>query len=74
MIPSYHPELYDDCRDAFGGFSAAGLRSLLGGASSDLNLGDLADDDVRAVVKLVCLGLAMGFIEDWGDLPPIRAN
>ena len=55
---SYSPELYADCRDAFGSISPAGLRRLLAG--SDTELGELTDDDVRGLLKMVCLMLATG--------------
>ena len=55
---SYSPELYADCRDAFGSISPAGLRRLLAG--TDTELGELTDDDVRGLLKMVCLMLATG--------------
>ncbi len=61
----YSSELYDDCRDAFGGLSPTALRSLL---ASEEELSRLSDDDLRAVAKMGCLFIAVtGGDTDWLD-------
>ena len=37
----YSPELYDDCLDAFGSFSAGGLRSVFASSGAMAELGEL---------------------------------
>ena len=56
----YSPELYDDCRDAFGSISPAGLRQLWAESGDVAELGALSDDDVRGILKIACLMFATG--------------
>ena len=70
-MSSYHPELYDDCRDAFSGFSVSLIRRVLGEATENresLDLAQMSDDDVRRLIRITCLGLAMGLSDSWADL------
>ena len=67
---TYSPELYDDCRDAFGSISAAGLRQLWAETGDAAELGKLTDDDVRGILKVACLMMATGTDIPWGDLVP----
>ena len=67
---SYSPELYDDCRDAFGSISPAGLRRIWASSGDSAELGELTDDDVRGLLKLGCLMFAAGADIPWGDLVP----
>ena len=60
----YSPDLYDDCRDAFGSISAAGFRQIMAESGDAGELGRLTDDDLRGILKFFCLFVAMG-----GDLP-----
>ena len=64
-LPAYSPELYDDCRDAFGSISPAGLRRLWAASGDASALGEMTDDDVRGLLKLGCLVIATGA----GDIP-----
>ena len=61
--------MYDDCRDAFGSISPAGLRRILAASGDAAELGELTDDDVRGMVKLFCL-MAAAHIIPWDDLAP----
>ena len=67
---TYSPELYDDCRDAFGSISPAGLRQLWAETGDAAELGKLTDDDVRGILKVACLMMATGTDIPWGDLVP----
>ena len=67
---TYSPELYDDCRDAFGSISAAGLRQIWAETGDAAELGKLTDDDVRGILKVACLMMATGTDIPWGDLVP----
>ena len=67
---TYSPELYDDCRDAFGSISPAGLRQLWAETGDAAELGKLTDDDVRGILKVACLLMATGSDIPWGDLVP----
>ena len=70
--PVYSPEMYDDCRDAFGSISASGLRQIFAtsGDSDGINLGGLTDDDIRGLLKMGCLMMAAGGVPPWGDDTP----
>ncbi len=60
---AYSPELYDDCRDAFGSFSVASLRRMMATSGDVAELGELGvltDDDVRSLLKMACLVMASG--------------
>ena len=65
---AYSPEAYDDCRDAFNSFSPAALRQMLAASGDEAELGELTEDDVRAMLELGCLAIAMGADTLWGDL------
>ena len=68
---AYSAELYDDCRDAFDSISVAALRQLWASSLNvaDLSeLGGLADDDVRGMLKIACLVWTTGDEAPWGDL------
>ena len=56
----YSGEMYDDCRDAFGSISAAGLRLLWKDELTGAELASLTDGDLRGLVKLGCLSIAAG--------------
>ena len=62
--------MYDDCRDAFGSITPAGLRRLLAMSGDAAELGELTDDDVRGMLKLACLFIATGADIPWDDLVP----
>ena len=68
--PAYSPELYDDCRDAFGSISPAGLRRAWAASGDAAQLGELTDDDMRGIAKVGCLLFATGADAPWGDLVP----
>lgn len=74
VAPKYSPEMYDDCRDAFGGISAAGWRQLI----DDQELAKLTDDDVRALFKVMCLMMAASdvdlFQEFFDDALPLSTQ
>lgn len=74
----YSPELYDDCRNAFGSFSAAGLRRMLAMSGGAAELGELTDGDIGGFIMLACLFLAAGGdVSPWGDVfetPPGRSE
>lgn len=59
---AYSSELYDDCRDAFGSLSIAALRQMLfaGDDSPPVSLSGLTDNDIRSVLKMACLIMALG--------------
>ena len=61
--------MYDDCRDAFGSISPAGLRRLWAASGDTAELAELTDDDVRGMIKLGCLMIAAGL--PWDDLVPL---
>ena len=63
----YSPELYDDCRDAFGSISAAGFRQIMAESGDAGELGRLTDDDLRGILKFFCLFVAMGEDLPWDD-------
>ena len=67
---TYSPELYDDCRDAFGSISPSGLRQIWAETGDAAELGKLTDDDVRGILKVACLMMATGTDIPWGDLVP----
>ena len=68
---AYSPEMYDDCLDAFGSISPAGLRRVWASSGDAAELGELTDDDVRGMLKLGCLMMAAGADIPWGgDLVP----
>ena len=67
---TYSPELYDDCRDAFGSISPAGLRQIWAETGDAAELGKLTDDDVRGILKVACLLMATGSDIPWGELVP----
>ncbi len=56
----YSGELYDDCREAFGSISPAGLRRLMAKSGDVTDLGELTDDDVRGLLRVACLMIAIG--------------
>ena len=62
----YSPEMYDDCRDAFGSISPAGMRQFLGTA---VDLRAWTDDDLRGWLKMVCVALASGAVpwDEWSE-------
>ena len=63
----YSPELYDDCRDAFGSMSPAGWRQLLQ-SWGETELGPLTDDDLHGLLRFFCLMLAIGADDiPWAD-------
>ena len=74
VAPKYSPEMYDDCRDAFGGISAAGWRQLM----DDEDLARLTDDDVRALFRVMCLMMAASdvdlFQEFFDDALPLSSQ
>lgn len=66
---SYSSEMYDDCRDAFGQLSIAVLRALI---ADSREFATLPDDDVRAMMRVICFTLAAGerspFQDFWDGL------
>ena len=65
---TYSAELYDDCNQAFGSFSSAGLRSFLVASGDSGDLLGLTDSDLQAVFRLGCLVLAMGGEVPWAEI------
>ena len=68
-IASYSPELYDDCREAYGSFGPSGLRLMWEQAGESSELAGLSDEDVRGLFRLMCLTLATSGGTVWNDLP-----
>ena len=64
--PMYSPDMYDDCRDAYGSISPAIARQFLA-AADFAELGSWTDDDIRGLFKLACLMFASGAIP-WEEL------
>lgn len=58
----YDSELYDDCRDAMGNLSGAQWRTLLrafDASSRDYDLASLSDDELRSIMRIACLWIAL---------------
>ena len=54
----YSGEMYDDCREAFNMMSTSTLRRTL--AKDGIDLSEMDDNDVRALIGVVCLSIASG--------------